>query len=92
MRLKVGMRPVSIEIETGPSSELYRRAARQQITELLAENRRLRHGAMLPRRAQLMRFAETLFVAWLNRRYPLPPGDPLGGDLDVIEAVTRRVL
>lgn len=83
MQLHVKLRPASIDFEAGGVPELYRIAARKKITELLAENRRLRHG-LQPQRGDLTRFLERLFLAWLERRYPLPPEGRVVGDVDVL--------
>ena len=59
--------------------ELYRIVARRQIAALIDENRRLRragYGRQIKARSATVRAFEWAFIAWLDRRYPVPPDEP----------------
>lgn len=91
MKLRISRQ--GIELETKPLAvsdwakpsllfawpgELYRIVARRKIAALIAENRRLRragYGGKDPR--PLVRLFEWAFMAWLDRRYPVPPAPPI---------------
>lgn len=83
MRARITLRPPTVTVESGRVEELYRLAARRKVAELLAENKRLRHGAPV-RDGELARLTERLFVKWLERRYPAPPVKETPGEIEVI--------